>query len=145
MRKMIKVVRFMKYNKFKSETIWIYLYSGYYRLLLLLFSTEHLTKHMGKFGEESSFQDTNENYRYALRISRLVDRMCDKTIWESKCLVRALTAQKLLRKKGIESTIYLGCKMINNKLEAHAWLRCGELYITGGDGKDFTQVAKFSL
>lgn len=56
-----------------------------------------------------------------------------------------LNSAKLLRKKGIESTICLGCKIINNKLEAHAWLRYGEIYITGVDGKDFTQVVKFSL
>ena len=145
MRTMKKIVRFIMQNKFKRETMLIVIYSGYFRLFLLLFSVEHLIKHMGNLGEESPLNDTNENYRYALRVSRMVNRMCDKTIWESKCLVRALTAQKLLKKKGIESTIYLGCKMINDKLEAHAWLRCGVLYITGGDGKEFTQVAKFSL
>ena len=28
-------------------------------------------------------------------------------------------------------------------MKAHAWLRCGGLYVTGGTGEEFAQVAKF--
>ena len=26
---------------------------------------------------------------------------------------------------------------------AHAWLRCGQIYVTGGDGQGYAVVAKF--
>ncbi|WP_051204843.1 lasso peptide biosynthesis B2 protein [Butyrivibrio sp. VCD2006] len=49
--------------------------------------------------------------------------------------MRALTAQKLLLEKGIESTLYLGCKEDETgKMVAHAWIRCGKAYVTGGNG-----------
>ncbi|MCA5963741.1 lasso peptide biosynthesis B2 protein [Blautia sp. RD014234] len=67
------------------------------------------------------------------KVSYAVDQVCQKTKWESKCLVRALTAQKLLRRKKIATTLYLGCGLDENgKMIAHAWLRCGKMYVTGG-------------
>ena len=42
---------------------------------------------------------------------------------------------KLLSEKGIESTLYLGCKLDeNNKMIAHAWIRVGKMFVTGGNG-----------
>ena len=69
--------------------------------------------------------------------------MCSRTAWESKCLVRALTAQRLLKKKGIPSTMYLGCKMEEGNMVAHAWLRVGKLYVTGGNGESYSKVDRF--
>ena len=74
-----------------------------------------------------------------------MNRICNKTAWESKCLVRALTAQKLLKQKGIGSTLYLGCGYAEDKMVAHAWLRCGELYVTGGDGAGYAVGDKFCV
>ena len=62
---------------------------------------------------------------------------------ESKCLVRALAAQRLLCRRGLSSTLYLGCGMEEGKMVAHAWLRFGEMYVTGGDGGGYTTVARF--
>ena len=41
-----------------------------------------------------------------------------------------------LRARGIQSTLYLGAafkKKNPTEMEAHAWLRCGPLYVTGGE------------
>ena len=81
--------------------------------------------------------------RQAARIARIVGKVCDKTPWESKCLVRALAAQRLLYRQGLSSTLYLGCGMEEGKMVAHAWLRFGEMYVTGGDGGGYTTVARF--
>ncbi len=98
---------------------------------------------MGIRGEESKEKETEENYRYAYHVAYAVSRVCNRTAWESKCLVRALCAQRLLHKKGIESTLYLGCGKEEGKLVAHAWLRCGEVYVTGGNGAEYATVDKF--
>jgi hypothetical protein len=34
-------------------------------------------------------------------------------------------------------------KRDNGKMVAHAWIRTGEFYLTGGDGTDYAMVAKF--
>ena len=40
--------------------------------------------------------------------------------------------------------MYLGVGLDENKkMIAHAWLRCGQLYVTGGDGHEYTTVACF--
>ena len=75
--------------------------------------------------------------------AQIVGKVCDKTPWESKCLVRALAAQRLLCRRGLSSTLYLGCGMEEGKMVAHAWLRFGEMYVTGGDGGGYTTVARF--
>lgn len=138
-----KGYRFLKYCKYKPLCFVAFLYSAYYRVCILLVKPARLQKHWGVRGEESPAEDTMENYRYAYRVSYAVDRICNRTVWESKCLVRALTAQTLLKKKDIHSTLYLGCALEDGKMVAHAWLRCGKMYVTGGDGSNYATVEKF--
>lgn len=86
----------------------------------------------------------NADYKYVLKVAYAVNRVCNRTRWESKCLVRALTAQRLLRKKKIPSTLYLGCGLDDEgNMIAHAWLRCGRIYVTGGNGDGYAVVDKF--
>ena len=55
------------------------------------------------------------------------------------------TARKILKKRGVHTTLYLGVgKKEGEKMIAHAWLRCGSFYVTGGTGEEFAMVAKFS-
>ena len=37
-----------------------------------------------------------------------------------------------------------GVNKLNNEMKAHAWIRCGKMYITGGNGAGYATVAKFS-
>jgi hypothetical protein len=102
-----------------------------------------MKKHYGITGEESPADESKENYSKAMKIAYHVNRIAEHTPWESKCLVRALTAQKLLTKKKISSTLYLGVKKDGEKMVAHAWIRTGGFYATGGTGEGYTVVAKF--
>lgn len=136
-------INFLKYNPQKRLTVYAYIYSAIYRLELFFIKPKYLQKHWGIEGKESPEEEALWKYRYAMNVSRVVNRICSKTAWESKCLVRALTAQKILKKKGIHSTLYLGCGMEAEKMVAHAWLRCGKMYVTGGDGTGYSIVDKF--
>ena len=50
-----------------------------------------------------------------------------------------------MKNQGISTTIYLGVRRYENEMKAHAWLRCGEYYVTGGGVIDqYTVVAKFA-
>ena len=49
----------------------------------------------------------------------------------------------MVKKKNISSTLYLGVKTENGKMSAHAWLRTGMLYVTGGSGEGYVVVDKY--
>ena len=69
---------------------------------------------------------------YLSNISQAIHIMSRYTFWESQCLVKAIAAMKMLERRQIESTLYLGtAKDENGKLIAHAWLRSGPFYING--------------
>lgn len=143
MKGITKLFRFVKYNRERYLSFQALLYSAVFRLQILCIKPKKLHKQWGIRGEESPTTETQEAYRYAARVAYAVSRVCDRTSWESKCLVRALIAQKLLAKKKISSTLYLGCGTEDGKMVAHAWLRCGEHYVTGGNGEKYAIVDKF--
>lgn len=133
-------------NKLRIQFIQAFIYTGIYRAFILFVPFNKLRKRMGKHKEESIDVESKEVYKIAKHISWVVNLISSKTPWESKCLVKALTAQRMLKKIGISTTIYLGVKKDkDNNMLAHAWLRCGEYYVTGGSNKDgYAVVAKFS-
>ena len=140
---MINIVGFLKNNKNKKITISVWWYAAYFRFLIRFIPMKYLRKHLGIQGEESDTEATPEAYKYAKLISRHVGRSASHTPWESKCLVRALTAHRLLKKKGIPSTLYLGVGTEEGKMVAHAWLRVGKLYVTGGNGEGYAVVDRY--
>ena len=139
----IDIISFLRRNRHKKLTIAVWFYTGWFRFCIRFIEMKRLRPYFGVCGEESPEEASEENYRYAKLVSAQVGRSARKTPWESKCLVRALTAQKLLKRKGIASTMYLGVKTEDNKMVAHAWLRVGKLYVTGGNGKDYAMVDKY--
>ena len=67
------------------------------------------------------------------------------TFWESECLVKAMAGMKMLERRGIESTLYLGTAKDETGLIAHAWLRSGTFYVSGAEVMErFTVVAQFA-
>lgn len=139
-----RLYRFIRYNNVKKLTLQAWLYSAVFRFRVLYSKPERFRLKWGKEGEESPETATLEEYKHAKRVAIAVNHVCNKTKWESKCLVRALTAQRLLKKRGIPSTLYLGCGLKNGEMVAHAWLRCGKMYVTGGNGAEYAIVDKFT-
>lgn len=138
-----RIISFLTDNKDKWLTIQVYFYAAFYRACILLVPRPKLESMLGKRGEESPHEETIEHLRMAKRVGIHVNRVTTHTPWESKCLVRAMTARKLLEKRGVSTTLYLGVGKDNGKMVAHAWLRCGQLYVTGGNGETYAMVAKF--
>ena len=141
-----KIKTFFKIkNQDKLAFIKAFIYMGYFRAFILFIPFNKLRKRMGKVKVESPQDVDNECYKKAVRIARIVGIVSYHTPWESKCLVQALTAQRMLKSKGISTTIYLGVRKEGNEMKAHAWLRCGEYYVTGGALREqYTVVAKFA-
>lgn len=83
--------------------------------------------------------------RLIKEISQAIRIMSRHTVWESQCLVRAIAAKKMLERRRIESTLYLGtARDESGNMIAHAWLRSGPFYVTGAEEMGmFTTVAVF--
>jgi hypothetical protein len=64
------------------------------------------------------------------------------------CLPQALTARRMLRRRRIASTLYLGVAPGTDNsaaLAAHAWLRAGDKIVTGeGEAARHKQLASFA-
>ncbi|XEC95521.1 lasso peptide biosynthesis B2 protein [Paenibacillus tarimensis] len=120
------------------------LYLGWGRILKALpFST--VAPGLGATMVETSMELETANAHILKRVSWAVGLMSRHTWWESMCLVKAIAAMKMLERRKIESTLYLGTSRDGSgKMIAHAWLRSGPFYITGSEEMEkFTVVGIF--
>ena len=83
--------------------------------------------------------------RSAWLVHELMESMFRHLRWKDSCLIRALTAKRILNSMGEKCTLYMGvAKKDGRPMAAHAWLRCGKLIVTGADSMaGFTVTAYF--
>ena len=120
---------------------------GITRLAINCLSFKRLERYLGHRMQESSREITAEHAKKAGRISWAIHAISPYTPWTSNCFPQALTAKILLRRQGINSTLYMGAAFKGNDsgLQGHAWLRCGPYYLTGGDSESqFGAIASFA-
>ncbi|PFN07045.1 lasso peptide biosynthesis B2 protein [Bacillus cereus] len=143
---MKKVRKFLALNK-KTKLLFVetFFLLGWARILKMI-PFSKVAPFLGKKEVETTFALNEWNKETLKEISRAIHIMSQHTFWESQCLVKAMAAMKMLEKRGIESTLYLGmAKDEEGELIAHAWLRSGSYYITGSEGMErFTVVGKFA-
>ena len=123
-------------------------YAAVARFRIFFFPGNRLHRYLGETGVETGFDVPEIEQRRIIRtVISMVARVAVRVPWESKCLVQAMTAQRLLRGCGITSTLYLGVgrDKEDNKMVAHAWVRCGPYSVCGGTGEDYATVAKFKM
>lgn len=129
----------MRTRYYVPEALWL---SMVYRFRMKHRKFAAWSKTLGESGAESP-EDTACDTRVH-QIGRAVDWACSHTPWESKCMVRALTAKKMLNRRGYPCTLYMGVSTDENgKMIAHAWLRLGRTYVTGGTGFGYAVTGKF--
>ena len=99
-------------------------------------------------GEESVETSviTSKDEKVIKDVSYALQTMSRYTLWESACMVQAIAATRMLNRRNIETTLYLGiARDIEGKMHAHAWVRSGSIDVTGADVKqNFTVVNKFA-
>lgn len=79
------------------------------------------------------------------RVSYWLNTVAHHLPLDCSCLPRALAGRLMLKRRGIETTLYLGVgKDQDRELIAHAWLMAKGIPVTGGkDNSHLAQVARF--
>ena len=119
---------------------------GLFRALILTVPFPRLARSFGQRRVESPQTAEISDLRQARRIGWAIRTVSPYTPWTSNCFPQALTAKYLLNRRGIATTLYFGAHFkAPGEMAAHAWLRCGPLFVTGGAGHlTFGTTAYFS-
>ena len=97
---------------------------------------------LGDFTEPGFEPDTTsptaDQQKTAHEIGLAVRAAAARTPWDSSCLVQVLAAQRMLRARGVGGAIFIGADIAlsgnASEFYAHAWLICGETFVTGETG-----------
>lgn len=74
-----------------------------------------------------------------------VDAAARRARFRAVCIERGLTAQAMLRRRGIAATLHYGVAKRAGDLTAHVWVRWGDRDVVGGaESAHFRELAVFS-
>jgi hypothetical protein len=117
------------------------------RILLLLLPFRKLAPLLGKRSSPESEDPYIPLYHTRLtRISTAILKAAAYAPWRTQCFEQALAARLMLRFRGLTTTVFFGVSKSKKKgnFNAHAWLQCNGLTITGGKQlEQFTIIACF--
>jgi hypothetical protein len=72
------------------------------------------------------------------RMSWAISAAAARVPWRSDCLLQVMAADRWLRRIGLRPEFFLGvAKDEAGLFKAHAWLRCDDVLVTGGDCDGF--------
>jgi hypothetical protein len=138
--------KFWQRNKLERRLfVEAYCFLAISRMMILTVPFRRIAPWLGRTMAESP-HDASQQLVLAQKISWAVQTAGRHTPWESKCLAQAIAAKMMLRRRQIPGTLYLGlAKDEQGELSAHAWLRCGDLILTGGQNLEgYTTIATFA-
>ena len=120
----------------------IFLLMVYYKHQVHTRPFSELAPKIGTLGYETPLETTSRDARV---IHELMEAMFRRIRWKDSCLIRALTAKRILNSMGERCTLYMGVsKKEGQRMTAHAWLRCGKCIVTGADAMaGYTVTATF--
>lgn|GEM_PF-1077561 len=115
------------------------------RLAVAALPFRWLTRAVRQRAGETPRQNDAATLAHGQHVAWALEWMRRPVPWRGHCLARALAGKYMLRRRGIASTLYLGvAKDGKTQLEAHAWLRSGDLVVAGGENLErFTVIGTF--
>lgn len=104
-----------------------------------------LAPYLGARMQESPLTADDAQRSCAEGVARAIRSARPRLPFEPACLTRAIAAMAMLRRRAQGSTLYLGLANGKHKeLRAHAWLRSGDVVVTGGGQRDgYIVVGRF--
>ncbi|MDR3697519.1 lasso peptide biosynthesis B2 protein [Mucilaginibacter sp.] len=120
--------------------------SAWVKLTLKFFPFARVMSWLGAVNHESATDIDTATLLTRQRIKRALV-LCNRyALWPTECYTLSLTGKLLLKRRNINSTLYIGfTKDESGKYKGHAWLRANETYISGwGEAVGFTVHSMFS-
>jgi hypothetical protein len=114
------------------------------RIMVRVLPFPTLAKRLGEHMAETGAADDPARQACLNSLTWAVGALSRRLPWRCQCLEQALAAQMLLRRRNIPHTLYLGARLQQGQLEAHAWVRCGECLVTGHTSEAFPVVSCFA-
>ena len=109
----------------------VFVLMAYYKYHVHHRPFSELAPKIGTLGYETPLQTTTRDAR---AFHELMEAMFRRIKWKDSCLIRALTAKRILNSMGEKCTLYMGVSQKECQgMTAHAWLRCGKCIVTGAD------------
>lgn len=122
-----------------EATAWL----GVARLALLVLAFRRLAAFLGEEGRETA-TGTIDDAR-ARVVGQAVEAAARHAPWQGLCFAQALTATAMLRRRGLACTTYFGVARDGGRVAAHAWVRCGDRMVVGGEGHErYAVLATFA-
>ncbi len=115
------------------------------RFCMIFLSFKKYRALLGKMQVLNNETYTDNTIELAKKVATIVVSLCNNTPWESKCLVQAVTCKQILLKKGIQTNLFLGINtnLDSKELKAHAWLKIGDVFLTGKHGHQQYKIVNF--
>jgi hypothetical protein len=111
------------------------------RLALTCLRFRRIAGHLGTVGVESALIISPLQDDIAREISWAIQALARRLPWLRQCLAQSLAAHWMTQRRKIPGTLYLGVARDSERsFAAHAWLRCGAIWVTGGSNRESFQV-----
>lgn len=120
---------------------------GVARLTVRFIPFKRIAPTLGTLIQQNDVSEETMTDAKALKIGQAIARAVRYMPWESVCLPQAIAAQRMLRRRGLEWSLYLGVARedVGPGLKAHAWLRSGSSILCGAQGhQQFSVVSVFA-
>jgi hypothetical protein len=104
---------------------------GLSRATVLFIPFKRVAPHLGAMQQETPLGEFDAD---AQRVARAIYLVSRHTPWRSNCFAQALAGHVMLRRRRVANTLYLGVHKEGELFTAHAWLRNGDLIVTGRNG-----------
>lgn len=86
-------------------------------------------------------QTNEQQLMKALRVGKVVRSAARHLPWQCLCLVQALSAKSMLLWRRVPTNLFIGIgRDEQDSFNSHAWLCCGQHFITGQSGHERFQV-----
>lgn len=111
------------------------------RVALTRFRFRKIAAYLGTTGVESALVVSPTQIKMARQIGWAIQVFARRAPWARHCLAQALAAHWMTWRRAIPGTVYLGVASDPEKpFTAHAWLRCGTTWVTGGGARASFQI-----
>jgi hypothetical protein len=145
-RKVRGFVRLGLRDQFRFAAAWSLL--GFSRLLIVLLPFTVIRRLLGEnhsHDQQRPIPELEPGQRIrAMHIGRVVELAAAHAPWRSDCYPQALTARTFLALRRIPHVVSFGVRRDGDALIAHAWVHAGDVAVTGGESRDYTEVGRFA-